>query len=70
MSFTFDLKNFSLDPDNLGLHWAMYCANDVIEGKLSAAVPAPNATGLAMLGLALLGLGGFLRKRKSLSLRG
>lgn len=66
LTFTlFDFASFdSFDPDNLGLHWTMYCANDVIQGRVSASVPAPNAASLALLALVLVGVGGFIRRRK------
>lgn len=64
---SFTLPNFSslgLDASNLGLHWTMYCANDVIEGLVSASVPEPRTISLTLLGLGLLGLA-FARQRRS-----
>lgn len=44
----------------LGLHWTMFCGNDVIEGGVSA-VPEPGT--FILLGIGLAGIAGFARKR-------
>ena len=51
------------DPSqDLGLHWTMACANDVIEGKYPGApIPEPNT--LVLFGAGLLGLAGLGRRR-------
>ncbi len=65
LSFSFDTAGLDLDPDNFGLHWTMYCGNDVIEGLNHATVvPEPAPVGLFLLGIGLVGLAA-MRRRKT-----
>lgn len=48
---------------DLGFHWTMTCANDVIEGSVPAPVPEPATLSLITLGL--LGLGAFSRRKRA-----
>jgi hypothetical protein len=58
--FTVDVAGTALaNADSIGLHWAMTCGNDTIEGEYN--VPEPSV--IALFGLGLLGLG-FARRRK------
>jgi hypothetical protein len=50
--------NNYLTGSDFGFHWDMSCANDVIEGGVSAPVPEPGTMmlfGIGMLGLAVYG---------------
>ena len=61
--FTVDVTGTALEnAESIGLHWAMTCGNDTIEGEYK--VPEPST--LALFGLALLGLGLFRLKKKSI----
>jgi hypothetical protein len=51
---------------DIGLHWTMYCANDVIEGQATL-VPEPGS--LLFLGLGLLGLCVCCRRRSAVRIR-
>lgn len=62
-SLSFDITELALDLMNLnlGFHWGMSCANDIIEGGVvTSAVPEPGT--IALLGFGVLGLIGFKRK--------
>jgi hypothetical protein len=54
---SFDIGNLNLNLNQLAFHWAMTCANDVIEGD-----PVPEPSTLLLLGAGLLGLVAFGRK--------
>ena len=53
----------SINDPGIGLHWAMTCANDVIEGGVK--VPEPGT--LALLGLSLVGISAARISRKARS---
>ncbi len=58
----FQLNNYAShigSSSNLGFHWAMTCANDVIEGV----IPEPST--VILLGLGLIGLAGYGRARRN-----
>lgn len=50
------------DGTNLGLKWGMTCANDTIEGMVTASVPEPSS--LLLFGIGLLGLGAVTRRKR------
>ena len=71
VTFNIDLAGTNLlDGDHIAFHWAMTCANDVIEGQVdlidtggAPTVPIPAAAWL--FGSALAGFIGLARRRKS-----
>jgi hypothetical protein len=65
ISYAFNLEDFGLpweDALDLGFHWTMTCANDVIEGGIHKA-PVPEPGTMLLLGLGMIGLGAVGRKR-------
>lgn len=50
------MSSLGITGDSIGLKWGMTCANDTIEGAVKVPVKVPEAGGLAMLLLGLLGL--------------
>ncbi len=72
ISYTFDIVGTSLwDPRgsmDFGLHWAMGCGNDTIEGETSFDRPPPGATTVAepvTAALMLAGLAGLGARRRA-----
>jgi hypothetical protein len=51
------------DELDLGFHWAMTCANDVIEGGIYKAAAVPEPGTMLLLGMGIAGLGAAGRKR-------
>lgn len=71
IQFIFDLAGTGLldmDKAELALRWQQTCANDIIEGSVPlrhmSVVPVPSALPLGGLGLAVLGMGNWLKRRK------
>jgi hypothetical protein len=65
INYAFNLEDFGLpweDALDLGFHWTMTCANDVIEGGIYKA-PVPEPGTMLLLGLGMIGLGAVGRKR-------
>lgn len=67
LTYLFDLSSLGItSPEQgykLGLHWAMTCGNDVIEGGLSKAAAVPEPGTLVLIGLGILGIGIFRQKK-------
>jgi len=65
MAGTGDNGSWTFYDTTLGFHWAMSCANDVIEGKIttggSPVVPEPAT--MILFGSGLIGLAGLGRRR-------
>jgi hypothetical protein len=51
------------DELNLGFHWTMTCANDVIEGGIYKAAAVPEPGTMLLLGMGIAGLGAAGKKR-------
>lgn len=70
LTYTFDISNTALMlSSTIGLHWAMSCGNDTLEGSYAFPPPPPppntSVAEPATLGLALLGLTGAVGGRRS-----
>jgi hypothetical protein len=69
ISYAFNLSslfdgNWSWEDElDLGFHWAMTCANDVIEGGIYKAAAVPEPGTMLLLGMGIAGLGAAGRKR-------
>lgn len=60
ISFVMDINSTTLlSGNNIGIHWGMTCANDVIEG----AAPVPEPATMLLLGTGLLGLASLGRRK-------
>jgi hypothetical protein len=57
------LSGLDLTTGDIGLRWAMTCANDAIEGAVRYSVPEPAT--ILMFGLGILGLGMSARKART-----
>ena len=63
LSFVIGMALIGNNVTELGFHWTMSCANDVIEGSVSVPVPEPATISLLVMGLAGLGLAGRKKRR-------
>ncbi|HTN33486.1 MAG TPA: PEP-CTERM sorting domain-containing protein [Marinobacter sp.] len=52
-----------MSTSDLAYHWTMYCANDVIEGQTTITTQVPEPATLGLMGLGLIGLFGFRRRK-------
>jgi len=60
ISFMADISGTSLlSGDEIAFHWGQTCQNDVIEGS----APVPEPATMLLLGVGLIGLAGFGRKK-------
>jgi hypothetical protein len=57
------LSSLNLTAGDIGLRWAMTCANDAIEGAVHYSVPEPAT--ILMFGLGIMGLGMSARKTRT-----
>lgn len=61
--FSFDIAGTALEGASaIGLHWAMTCGNDTIEGQFSP-VPEPSTLALVLFGFSIMGVAS-VRRRK------
>ncbi|WP_028585980.1 PEP-CTERM sorting domain-containing protein [Desulfogranum mediterraneum] len=60
LTITMDLPEEFSEVTSLGIHWTMFCGNDVIEGRVS---PIPEPATSLLFGLGLAGLSGLLRRK-------
>lgn len=66
IKYAFNLSSFGLsweDELDLGFHWTMTCANDVIEGGIYKAAAVPEPGTMLLLGMGIAGLGAAGRRR-------
>lgn len=61
---TMSIGNIWDGSEDLGLHWTMLCANDVVEGSIPGN-PVPEPGTLALFAIGALGLAGAGRRRRS-----
>jgi hypothetical protein len=67
-TFTFSLDGLTLADYGLdgvlGLHWAMSCGNDIVEGVVPAAGTVPEPATMVLFGAGLVGLAAYRVRRK------